>query len=117
MSLLSYLHIPSELCLKIDIFAKSIVDLTTELVIFKDLEPGNDVNNMIEANRDAAEKVEQNVKVELSPQLSPEPITSAIESEINEIPSVVDEIKSSMEDMTSKITGAPQIVKTDVQAA
>ena len=71
---------------------------------------------MIEANRDAAEKVEQkDFTVELSPQLSPEPVSSTIESEINEIPSVIDEIKSSIEDM-SKITGAPQIVKTDVQA-
>ena len=83
----------------------------------KDMEPGNDVNNMIEANRDAAVRVDQNMPVDVSPQLSPEPsVTSQIEKEIEDIPKIADEIRQSMEDLNSKVTGAPQITKTDVQA-
>ena len=83
----------------------------------KDMEPGNDVNNMIEANRDAAVKVDQNVPVELSPQMSPEPsVASQIEKEIEDIPKIADEIRQSMEDLDSIVVGAPKITKTDVQA-
>jgi len=84
--------------------------------VSKDMEPGNDVNNMIEANRDAAVKVDQNVPVELSPQMSPEPsVASQIEKEIEDIPKIADEIRQSMEDLNSIVVGAPKITKTDVQ--
>ena len=74
----------------------------------KDLEPGNDVNNIIDANREAAEKVLK----------AAENIENEIETEIEDIPDIAREIRSSIEDTTNKILdspGAPQITKTDVQ--
>ena len=94
------------------------------------MEPGNDVNNIIEANREAAAKIEREEKIELSPeptselaetsdnlQTSGEPITSEIEREIENIPKIADEIRSSIEDVSKNVLEkAPQITKTDVQA-
>ena len=94
------------------------------------MEPGNDVNNIIEANREAAAKIEREEKIELSPeptselaetsdnqQTSDEPITSEIEREIENIPKIADEIRSSIEDVSKNVLEkAPQITKTDVQA-
>lgn len=83
------------------------------------------MNNIIEANREAAAKIEREEQVELSPEPaevprtseSPEPVTSEIEREIESIPKIADEIRSSIEDVSKNVLEkAPQITKTDVQA-
>ena len=78
------------------------------------------MNNIIEANREAAAKIEREEKVELSPEPtseSPEPVTTEIEREIENIPKIADEIRSSIEDVSKNVLEkAPQITKTDVQA-